>query len=156
MASNAKNISIQWRHHVCTLLNLDVYHSFVSSVNARDQNIATTVPAPAWWRHQMETFSALLAICAGNSPVPGEFPTQRPVTRSFDIFFDLRPNKRLSKQWWGWWLETPSSPLWRHCSAWLGSWQVFFLMLVFKNGWWFSWHFEWSNVTEHWSTYHRK
>ena len=57
----------------------------------------------SWWRHQMETFSALLAICAGNSPVPGEFPTQRPVTRSFDVFFDLRPNKRLSKQWWGWW-----------------------------------------------------
>ena len=28
----------------------------------------------AWWRHQMETFSALLAICAGNSPVAGEFP----------------------------------------------------------------------------------
>ena len=36
----------------------------------------------------METFSALLAICAGNSPVPGEFPTQRPVTRSFVVFFD--------------------------------------------------------------------
>ena len=48
----------------------------------------------------METFSALLAICAGNSPVPGEFPTQRPVTRSFDVFFDLRLNKRLSKQSW--------------------------------------------------------
>ena len=68
----------------------------------------------AWWRHQMETFSTLLAICAGNSPVPGEFPTQRPVTRSFDVYFDLRPNKRLSKQWWGWWFETPSRPLWRH------------------------------------------
>ena len=54
--------------------------------------------AKAWWRHQMETFSALLAICAGNSPVPGEFPAQRPVTQSFDVFFDLRPNKRLSKQ----------------------------------------------------------
>ena len=67
-----------------------------------------------WWRHQMETFSALLAICAGNSPVPGEFPTQRPVTRSFDVYFDMRPNKRLSKQWWGWWFETPSCPLWRH------------------------------------------
>ena len=40
----------------------------------------------AWWRHQMETFSALLAICARNSPVAGEFPTQRPVTRSFDVF----------------------------------------------------------------------
>ena len=37
----------------------------------------------SWWRHQMETFSALLAICTGNSPVPGEFPAQRPVTRSF-------------------------------------------------------------------------
>ena len=39
-----------------------------------------------WWRHQMKTFSALLALCAGNSPVPGEFPTQSPVTRSFDVF----------------------------------------------------------------------
>ena len=51
-----------------------------------------------WWRHQMETFSALLALCAGNSPVTGEFPSQRPVTQSFDVFFDLRLNKRLSKQ----------------------------------------------------------
>ena len=70
-----------------------------------------------WWRHQMETFSALLSICAGNSPVPGEFPTQRPVTRSFDVYFDLRLNKRLSKQWWGWWFETLSRPLWRHRNA---------------------------------------
>ena len=46
----------------------------------------------------METFSASLAICAGTSPVPGEFPVQKPVTRSFDVFFDLRLNKRLSKQ----------------------------------------------------------
>ena len=62
----------------------------------------------------METFSALLAICAGNSPVPGEFPAQRPVTRSFDVFFDLRLNKWLSKQSWGWWFETLSLPLWCH------------------------------------------
>ena len=67
-----------------------------------------------WWRHQMETFSALLAICAGNSPVPGEFPTQRPVTGSFDVFFDLCLNKRLRKQSRGWWFETLSCPLWRH------------------------------------------
>ena len=53
----------------------------------------------------MKTFSALLASCAGNSPVSGEFPTQRPVTRSFGVFFDLHPNMRLSKQWWGWWLR---------------------------------------------------
>ena len=45
-----------------------------------------------WWRHQRETFSESLALCAGNSPVTGEFPLQRPVTRSFDVFFDLRLN----------------------------------------------------------------
>ena len=43
-------------------------------------------------------YSALLAICAGNSPVPGEFPAQRPVTRNFDVFFDLRLNKRFSNR----------------------------------------------------------
>ena len=67
------------------------------------------------WRHQKETFSALLALCSGNSPVTVGFPAQRPVTRSFDVFFDLRLNKRLRKQWWGWRFETPSHPLWRHC-----------------------------------------
>ena len=55
----------------------------------------------------METFSALLAIF--DSPVPGEFPAQRPVTRSFDVFLDLRLNKRLSKQPAGWWFETIAS-----------------------------------------------
>ena len=59
----------------------------------------------------MERYSALLTICVGNSPVPGEFPAQGPVTRSFDVFFDLRLNKRLSKQSWGWWFETLSRPL---------------------------------------------
>ena len=71
----------------------------------------------SWWCHQMETFSVLLAICAGNSPVSGEFPAQRPVTRGFDVFFDLCPDKRLSKQPWGWWFETPSHSLWRHRNA---------------------------------------
>ena len=59
-----------------------------------------------WWRHQMETFSALLALCVGNSPVTGEIPSQRPVARSFDVFFDLRLNKWLNKQSRGWWFET--------------------------------------------------
>ena len=72
---------------------------------------------PSLWGHQLETFSALLAIFAGNSPVPGEFPAQRPETRSFDVFFDLRL-KRLSKQSRGWWFETLSRPLWRHCNGW--------------------------------------
>ena len=47
----------------------------------------------AWWRHQMESYSAPLASCAGNSPVTAEFPSQRPVTRSIDIFFDLHLEK---------------------------------------------------------------
>ena len=64
----------------------------------------------SWWRHQIETFSALLARCAGNSPVPA----QRPVTRGFNVFFDLRLNRGLSKQSWGWWFETLSRPLWHH------------------------------------------
>ena len=64
----------------------------------------------------METFSALLATCAGNSPVPGEFPTQRPVTQSFNVFSDLCLNKQLNKQSWGWWLETLSRSLWCHCN----------------------------------------
>ena len=51
-----------------------------------------------WWRRQMETFFyALLALCAGNSLVTGEFPTQRPMIQSFDIFVDLDLNTRLSK-----------------------------------------------------------
>ena len=70
----------------------------------------------SWWRHQMETFSTLLALCAGNSSVHGEFPAQRPVAQSFDVFFDLRLNKRLSKQSWGWWFETLSCPLWCRCN----------------------------------------
>ena len=64
------------------------------------------------WKH----FSALLALCAGNSPVCSEFPAQRPVTQSFDIFFDPRLNKCLSKQSWDWWFERLSIPLWRHCN----------------------------------------
>ena len=80
----------------------------------------------SWWRHQMETFSVLLALCAGNSPVTGDFPTQKPVTRSFDVFFDLHLEyKRLSKKWWGWWLETPSRSLWRHCNACWQCWVTF-------------------------------
>ena len=56
----------------------------------------------AWWRHQMETFSALLALFEGNPPATGGFLSQRPVMRSFDFFY-LRRTKHLSKQSWGLW-----------------------------------------------------
>ena len=77
----------------------------------------SSAPVQSWKRHQMETFSALLTICVGNSPVTGQFPSQRPVTRSFDVFFDPRLNERPSKQSWGWWFEMPSHSLWRHCDG---------------------------------------
>ena len=105
------------------LLVIDFYNIvlLVSSVTSWHSEwkfpyISSNETAP-WWRHQMEIFSALLGICAWNSPITGEFPAQRPVRRSFDGFFDLRLKKRLSKQWWGWWFETPSCQLWPHCNA---------------------------------------
>ena len=98
------------------MLSVEVIMDLITrylAVEAAHQHCIVT----AWWRHQMETFSALLALCAGNSPASGEFPAQRPVTRSFDVFFDLCLNKRLRKQSWGWWFETLSSLLWRHCNG---------------------------------------
>ena len=65
------------------------------------------------WRHQIERFSALLALCAGNSPVTGD----KGQWRGALMFFYLRPIKRLSKQSWRWWFETPSCSLWRHCNV---------------------------------------
>ena len=70
----------------------------------------------AWRRHQMETFSALLAICVGNSPVPVNSPHRGQWRRAL-IFFDLRLNKPLSEQSWGWWFETPSRQLLRQCNG---------------------------------------
>ena len=64
----------------------------------------------AWWRHQMETFPRY-------RPFVKVFPAQRPVTRSFDVFFDHSLDKRLSKQSRGWWFETQSHPLWSHCNG---------------------------------------
>ena len=117
-------------------------------------------PRISWWRHQMETFPALLALCA----VTGEFPTQRPVTRNFDVFFDLRLNKRLIKQSWGWWSETPSCSLWRHCNVrrlvtfsvthylhwlrWTWTWREFGYVVLdlistqiwYFVAWWKGWH----------------
>ena len=63
-----------------------------------------------WWRHPIRTSSASLAICTVDSPVTGEFPSQRPVTRSFDAFY-LRLDKWLIKQSRRRWYETPSRSL---------------------------------------------
>ena len=63
------------------------------------------------------TFSALLSLCEGNPLVTGGFPSQWPVTWNFDIFFNVRLNKRLSKQSRLRWFDTPWCLLWRHCNV---------------------------------------
>ena len=68
----------------------------------------------SWWRHEMEIFSALKALCEGNLSVTGGFPSRMPVTRSFYVFFDLRLDKPVRTQWRRWWFETPLRLLWRH------------------------------------------
>ena len=71
--SSLNRFVLWWYIHRFLLIYALFNHSFV-------------IYSLAWWRHQMETFSALLTLCTGNSPVTGEFPSQRPVTRSFDVF----------------------------------------------------------------------
>ena len=85
-------------------INITVFKRYhANGYSAFNKPVTRGVWLNTWWRHQMETFSALLAICVGNLPVTSEFPSQRPVTRSFDVFFDLSLNKHLSKQSRGRW-----------------------------------------------------
>ena len=118
--SNIYHHIIAIKHDAYEITQFDyetiVYHCTYAKLTASRCKFMLSI-MKSWWRHQMETFSALLAICAGNSPVPGEFPAQRQVTRRFNVFCDLRLNKRLRKQSWGWWFETLSRPLWRHCNV---------------------------------------
>ena len=115
MESNAESVSIWCRHHEieCSALprrlsNFRVILLFQHPISRLRDFMMT----PSYGN-----IFGLLATCAGNSPVPGEFLAQRPVTRSFDVFFDLRLDKRLRKQSWGWWFETLLHPLWRHGNA---------------------------------------
>ena len=84
---------------------------------------------------EMETFSTLLALVEGNSMVTGEFPSQRPVTQSFDVFFDQRLNKRLSKPSRHRWFEMSPRSLWRHCTV-----GPYLLIGGPFLGLWFYWH----------------
>ena len=76
-----------------------------------------------WWHHQMETISKLLALYEGKPPVTGGFRSQRSVTQSFDVFFDLRLNKWLKEQSRCQWCETPSHSIWCHCNEITAYWH---------------------------------
>ena len=113
---------IQLKQTSVILISWECYRNLsrcMARFGTTDSESVFSLPAKksTLWRHQMEIFSALLAFCAGHSPVSGEFPAQRSVMRSFDVFFDLRLNEHLSKQSGGWWFKTPSRPLWRHSNA---------------------------------------
>ena len=105
------NISCTTRHpKQCTCKILFVWHqSFIvkSSGQTSCKHRHTQTNKRTGWKH----FRVTGHLCV-NLPVTGEFPAQRPVTRSFDVFFDLRLNEWLSKQSWGWWFETSSRSLW--------------------------------------------
>ena len=118
MASNVGSIPIAWRHHV-------TWHRVNAGTAAEDfakswQPLCIVWLAKkwwSWWRRQMETFPAFMALCAGNSPVTGESPSHKPVTRSFDVFLGLHLNKGLNKRSRRRWFETSSRSLWRHCNV---------------------------------------
>ena len=108
--------SFVWDHK--NSLHLDVVDRYLQRM--RDKTIPEEAPPSlesfiphSWWRHWSngKVFRVTGHLC-------GEFidPRWIPHTKASDAddFFDLRPNKLLSKQSWGWWFETPSRPLWRH------------------------------------------
>ena len=97
------------------------FHGYVIALNA----------IPLWYisHHIWYAWHSIYMMTSSNGSIfrvtghlCGEFtgargiPSKGLVTRSFDVFFDMRLNQRLSKQWWGWWFETLPRPLWRHCN----------------------------------------
>ena len=115
-------------HHMITALScsvvvvvilsiiLDQWGAFSYILQGWFSSTSAVVQCMSWWHLQMETVSALLALYEGNSPVTDEFPSQRPVTRSFDDLFDLRLNKQLNKKLTRRWFKTQSRTLWHHCN----------------------------------------
>ena len=123
--------SFRWSIFLCGDGRVANYLSqFSANVVLPRHSFGVSVVTTTWWRYQTETISAILALCAGNPSVIGEFPSQRPVTRSFAVFFDMRLNKQLSKQSRRRWFETTSRSLLRQCNA-IYSLYIFFILAWF-------------------------
>ena len=134
-----KLINVSKRGHKCKVLvdefsKLDITHNEAENItktyviNHFKQKMAKIMMTSS----NGNIFRVTGPLC-GEFTGPGEFPTQRPVTRSFDVFFDVRLNKRLSKQPWGWWFETPSWSLWRQCNVTKQWWQWYHVKDVTTN-----------------------
>ena len=111
----------EWLFPPCWILMGRDFHALAECKHRSPSRLASGVLEPyhhyghddvTKWKH----FPRYWPFC------PGEFPSQRPVTRSFDVFLWSAPDKRLSKQLWGWWFETLSRSLWRHCNGITKTW----------------------------------
>ena len=109
------------------LMSLLIYYYIITYFYVMNSIILNHIFYSSYWKATFFASKSYPMITSSNGNIfrvtghlcgaftgPGEFPAQRPVTRSFDVFFDLRLNKRLSKQSWGWWFETLPCSLWRH------------------------------------------
>ena len=113
----------EYAHHwlaLCNIFGIGCDRSalrFRGRVTGTGQSYAQA-PVALSWRIMMTSSNGnifrVTGLLCGEFTGPRWIPAQRPVTRSFEVSFDLHPNKQLSKQSWGWWSETPSSSLWRH------------------------------------------
>ena len=106
---------MQWQDNQKCYDRINTWRLYYKQKTSVKWALGSSWSIKSWRRHQMETSSALQALCAGNSSVNGEFTAQRAVTRSFEVFFDLDRNKRLNKQSRRRWFETQSRSLWRQC-----------------------------------------
>ena len=93
-------------------------YTWIECMALRKLDVGRGRETHSWWRHQMESFSALLALCEENPPVTGGLSSQRPVTGTFDDFFDSHLNKKLSKQSTRRWFDTQLRSSCRHCNVW--------------------------------------
>ena len=135
--SNAENVSIWWCHHD-EVMQPCLYFKDSGGIFFA----ATHLVSGRLFRHRSKETSKfrISGFCVGNSPVTCDFSTQiilplsmmtssigsifcftgpfcEFTSHSFDVSFDLRLNKGLSKQSWGWWFETSSVSLWHHCNG---------------------------------------
>ena len=116
VAKNKRLIMNCFWHWTCLLkFQFNSFSTWAGSENVSGYPIVKEGQSVVVW--ELSPNSAVISWGFWTYFFIGEFPAQRPVTRSFDVFFDLRLNKPLSKQWWGWWFETLWGPLWRHCNA---------------------------------------
>ena len=91
-------LCIHCRKQVIKLLKLLCYSIKCAAWPTNVRCLQGTGSLMPWWSHQMQSIFRVAGPLCGESPVTSEFPSQKPVTRNFDVFFDLRLNKRLNSK----------------------------------------------------------